>query len=335
MWDQVAADILAGNALTPELGLALLRAPESDNLKILDAAWTLRRHHFGRTVRTNVLSNAKRGLCTEDCHYCSQSQHAADTSLKFPQLTTDDLLQQARQAKASGGKRFCVTMAVRTASWSSVQTMADATTAIKQELGLEVCACLGLMTGDTGKKKLELLKAAGVDAYNHNLNTHEDLYGSICSTHTYEDRLETLRNAQQAGLSTCSGLIVGMGETEEQLVDLALTFRREAVESIPVNFLIPVEGTKILDRETTSSLTPWRCLRILSLFRLANPAAEIRASAGRELHLRSLQPLALLAANSLFLDGYLTQGGQGADKDLAMIADLDMQAVELSYSGGH
>lgn len=334
MWQALAQRIIKGQLLTREEGRLILSAPHEESLQILEAAWQVRRQYFGDEVKANVLSNAKRGLCSEDCHYCSQSQSAADTSLKFPQIGVDDLVNQASRAKANGGRRFCVTMAVRTASWSAVQTMADATKIIKQDLGLEVCACLGLMTGDVGRKKLDLLKEAGVDAYNHNLNTHEDLYPSICTTHSYQERLETLHNAQAAGLSTCSGLIVGMGETDDQLVDLALTFQKESVESIPVNFLIPVEGTELYGQQTTQHLTPWRCLRYLCLFRLANPQTEIRASAGRELHLRSLQALALLPANSLFLDGYLTQAGQGADKDLAMIADLGMAAVEWSVSGG-
>jgi biotin synthase len=327
MWKELAQRILDGYQLTREEGLALLDSPDSENLQILDAAWTVRRHYFKNEVKANVLSNAKRGLCSEDCHYCGQSQHAQDTSLKFGFISKEEMIAQARQAKITGGRRFCVTMAVRSASWSAVETLAEATKEIKQELGLEVCACMGLMTGETGRAKLKFLKDSGVDAYNHNLNTHEDLYEQICTTHTYQDRLETLRNAQEAGFSTCSGLIIGLGETKEQIVDLALTFRQEKVESIPVNFLIPVEGTPMAERPTLQDLTPWKALRYLCLFRLTNPSAELRASAGREIHLRSLQNLALLPANSLFLDGYLTQDGQGAEKDLAMIADLGMVAV--------
>ncbi len=326
MWKELAQRILNGYQLTQEDALAVLRAPESEHLQILDAAWTIRRHYFGNLVKANVLSNAKRGLCSEDCHYCGQSQHAQDVSAKHGFLSKEELVNQAKEAKETGGSRFCVTMAVRSASWSAVETLAEATKQIKSDLGMEVCACMGLMTGDTGRAKLKFLKDAGVDAYNHNLNTHEEIYPQICSTHTYQDRMETLHNAQQAGFSLCSGLIIGMGESDEQIAELALTFRREKVDSIPVNFLIAVEGTKLAQRLQTE-LRPWKALRYLCLFRLANPSAEIRASAGRELHLRSLQNLALFPANSLFLDGYLTQPGQGAEKDLAMIQDLEMEVI--------
>ncbi len=321
----MAKRIIEGYQLTPEEGLKLLQTPDSDSLLLVDAAWQVRQHFFGSRVKANVLSNAKRGLCSEDCHYCGQSQQAGDQTLKHVRIGKTELLRQAQAAKASGAKRFCVTMAVRSAGWSDVSALAEVTSQIKESMDLEVCACLGLMTGDVGKAKLRVLKEAGVDAYNHNLNTHEEVYPQICTTHTWGDRLETLRNAQEAGLSTCSGLIIGMGETDEQLVDLAITFRREAVESIPVNFLIPIEGTELAKKDTLEGLTPWRCLRYLCLFRLTNPRAEIRASAGRELHIRSLQNLAMLVANSLFLDGYLTQAGQGAEKDFAMIADLGLE----------
>lgn len=323
----LAQRVIDGYELTEEEGLGILAVADEDTLLLVDAAWQVRRKYFGRQVKANVLSNSKRGMCSEDCHYCGQSQQAGDQSLKHPRIGREELLRQAQAAKDAGGRRFCVTMAVRSASWSDVSALAEATRQIKNSMDLEVCACLGLMTGEMGRAKLKVLKEAGVDAYNHNLNTHEELYPQICSTHTWQDRLETVRNAQQAGLSPCSGLIVGMGETDRHLVDLARTFRREAVTSIPVNFLIPVDGTELARKHTTAGLTPWKCLHILCLFRLMNPRAEIRASAGRELHIRSLQSLAMLVANSLFLNGYLTQSGQGAENDLAMIADLGMEVL--------
>jgi biotin synthase len=332
MWQEYGTKIIEGYRLTRTEALSILQAPVEDSLQILDTAWTIRRHFFGQTVRTNILSNAKRGLCSEDCHYCGQSQHAADSKVKFSMLSADELFKQARHAWNRGSRRFCITMAVRSASWSAVQIVSEAARTIKKEFPLEVCACLGLMTGDVGRTKLDMLKQAGVDAYNHNLNTHAAFYPTICTTHSYDDRLETIHNAREAGLSVCSGLIIGMGESDESVVDLAFTFQKEAVASIPVNFLIPIAGTKLADRGPLQPISPWKALRWLCLFRLINPSAEIRASAGRELYLRSLQAFALLAANSLFLDGYLTQSGQGAEPDLAMIADLGMEVVAPQQS---
>ncbi len=332
MWLKIAQDIMDGGQLTREQALSLLKADDVDCLQIVDAAARLRRKYFGNTVKVNILTNAKRALCAEDCHYCGQSKDAENSEGKHPFVPGDELLEQARAAKAAGAARFCVTMAVRTPSWSVVNQLADSARSIKSELGMEVCASLGLMTGTIGKDKLKFLSENGVDAYNHNLNTHRDIYPSICTTHTYDDRLETIRNAREAGLSVCSGLIVGMGESDEQMVDLAFSLRDEDVESIPVNFLIPVEGTKMGNKGTTDHFTPWKCLKYLSLFRMVHPKAELRASAGREVHIRSLQALALMVANSIFADGYLTQDGQGADKDMAMIADLGLVPVEFNYS---
>lgn len=170
-----------------------------------------------------------------------------------------------------------------------------------------------------------------MDAYNHNLNTHEDNYGNICQTHTYADRVETLTHAAQAGMSTCSGVIIGMGETPEQIVGLALTLRSRGADSIPVNFLIPIDGAALDGAQTTAHFTPWYCLRVLSVFRLLNPRAELRASAGREIHLRSLQPLALLVANSIFLGNYLTEEGQEASADWQMIAELGLRPAQAAH----
>jgi biotin synthase len=165
----------------------------------------------------------------------------------------------------------------------------------------------------------EELKSAGVHAYNHNLNTSESFYGEICSTHTYEDRGRTVNKAKNCGLSACSGALFGMGETNDDIVDVAFALKAFEPDSVPINFLIPIEGTPLAGK---AELTPQRCLKILALFRLVFPAVEVRIAGGREVHLRSLQPLGLLLANSIFVGDYLTTEGQAASKDLEMISDL-------------
>jgi biotin synthase len=179
---------------------------------------------------------------------------------------------------------------------------------------VEVCACLGLLRQD----QAEQLREAGADAYNHNLNTAQAHYGEICTTHDFSDRVDTVQRAAAAGLSPCSGLIAGMGETDADLVDAAFALRDLDPDSVPVNFLIPFEGTPLAGEWT---LTPPRCLRILAMVRFVCPDAEVRLAGGRELHLRSLQPLALHIANSIFLGDYLTSEGQAGQQDLEMIAD--------------
>jgi biotin synthase len=189
---------------------------------------------------------------------------------------------------------------------------------IKSQVDINICCSLGLMEED----KIATLKEAGVERINHNLNTSERHHSAICTTHTYQDRVGTVRNVKSVGLSSCCGGIVGMGETDEDIIDLALALRNLGVDSIPVNFLHPIEGTPFAGM---SHLTPQRCLKILCLFRFVNPDKELRVGGGRELNMRSLQPLSLYPANSLFVNGYLTTPGQGASETHQMIADLGFE----------
>jgi biotin synthase len=186
---------------------------------------------------------------------------------------------------------------------------------IKQEYGLNICACLGLLTPEQAKQ----LAAAGVDKVNHNLNTSERYYGEVCTTHTYADRVATLAACRAAGLQLCSGGIMGMGERDDDLIDMAFELRALEVESIPLNFLNAIDGTPL---EGVDKVTPRDCLRGLAMMRLVNPAAEIRIAGGREIHLGSLQALGLYAANSIFVGDYLTTKGQLPEADYKMIEDL-------------
>ena len=186
---------------------------------------------------------------------------------------------------------------------------------IKQQYGLNVCACLGLLTPDQAQR----LKACGVDKVNHNLNTSERYYPEICTTHTWQDRMDTLQAVRSAGLELCSGGIIGMGETDADVVDMAFSLRTMRVESIPLNFLNAIDGTPLAG---TGRLNPRYCLKALCMMRLVNPATEIRIAGGRELHLGSLQAMGFYVANSVFVGDYLTTKGQAPEADYKMIADL-------------
>lgn len=324
--DHLVARALEDAPPSREEALALLRLSDEETLRLVDAAWRVRRHFFGNRVKVNVLLNAKSGFCPEDCSYCSQSRLSRATIARYPLLSPEEILARARAAYAAGAQRFCIVTATRGPSWKVIETVAEAARRIKAELPLEICASLGILD-DEGKARA--LKAAGVDAYNHNLNTSAARYGEICTTHTYLDRVQTLRMIRSAGISPCSGVILGMGESDEEVVEMAFALRELGAESIPVNFLIPIKGTPLGQGATVEKLTPWACLRYLALFRFVNPRAEIRASAGREVHLRSLQPLALLVANSLFLGDYLTEKGQAAEADWGMLQDLGLEPEEM------
>jgi biotin synthase len=194
---------------------------------------------------------------------------------------------------------------------------------IKQELPMKICACLGLLTDEQASR----LSDAGVDRYNHNLNTAASHHARITTTHTYDDRVATLEAVKRAGISPCAGFIAGMGESDEQIVDIAFALRELDADSIPVNFLNAIPGTPL---EGRNELDPRRCLKILALMRFTCPAKEIRVAGGREVNLRSLQPLALYAANSIFVGDYLTTPGQAAESDWAMLEDLGFEIEECA-----
>lgn len=305
----------AGTAASAADVLEILRSSDDDLLDLVAAAGRVRRHHFGDAVKVNYLVNLKSGLCPEDCGYCSQRLGSDTEILKYSWLPDDEARRQAEFGLAGGASRVCLVASGRGPSNRDVDRVASMTEDIKaNNPGVEVCACLGFLKDG----QAERLRTAGVDAYNHNLNTAESNYAEICSTHTFADRVDTVDRARTAGLSPCSGLIVGMGESDEQIVEAIEALRALGSDSIPVNFLIPFDGTPLAG---THELTPHKCLRILCAVRLMCPDSELRIAGGREMHLRTLQPLALHVANSLFLGDYLTSEGQDAEADLDMIVD--------------
>ena len=313
-WNQFAQRALAGDILTHQEALATLRAPDAVLLDQLAAAYQVRRHYWGNRVRLHFLLNAQSGLCPEDCHYCSQSKISTAQIEKYPLLTTQQILAAAQRAKDLKAATFCLVISGRSPTESTFTRILEAVRSVKAQHNLKICACLGLLSQEQAQRLAE----AGVDRVNHNLNTSETYHQDICTTHTFNDRVATVETVKQAGITTCSGGIVGMGESDEEVVDLALGLRKLEVTSVPINFLIPIPGTPF---EGIKRLNPRYCLRVLCLFRFLLPAQEIRIAGGREVHLRSLQPLGLYAANSIFIGNYLTTAGQAARADLEMIRD--------------
>ncbi|MEV7086260.1 biotin synthase BioB [Streptomyces sp. NPDC093085] len=316
---------------TREEALAVLATSDEDVLDVVAAAGRVRREWFGRRVKLNYLINMKSGLCPEDCSYCSQRLGSKAEILKYTWLKPEEATKVAAAGVAGGAKRVCLVASGRGPTDRDIDRVSRTIEAIKeQNEEVEVCACLGLLSAGQGER----LRAAGADAYNHNLNTSEATYGDITTTHTYEDRVDTVRLAQGAGLSACSGLIAGMGESDEDLVDVVFSLRALDPDSVPVNFLIPMEGTPL---EKEWHLTPQRCLRILAMVRFVCPDVEVRLAGGREVHLRTLQPLALHLANSIFLGDYLTSEGQAGQADLDMIADagFEVEGAGTTTLPGH
>src|SRR5262245_45084984 len=314
-WSDLAERVLAGHDVTEADALAILRSSDDELLDLLAAAYQLRRRWFGKTVQLYFLMNAKSGLCPEDCHYCSQAKTATSEIPRYNLLSREKLLDGARLAAERGSKTYCIVISARGPSEREIQAVETIVPEIKSQYDLEVCACLGLLTPDQARR----LAACGVNKVNHNLNTSAEFYGQICTTHTYQDRVETLKAVRGAGLALCSGGILGMGERDEDVVEMALALRELEVESIPLNFLIDIEGTPLAEAQR---LTPRYCLKALAMFRFVNPTSELRIAGGRELHLGSLQALGLYAANSMFVGDYLTTKGQAPEADYRMIEDL-------------
>ncbi len=323
-WQDLARRVLDGYVLSSEEALDILRSSDDELLTLLSAAYDIRRHYYGNTVKLNFLVNARSGICPEDCGYCSQSRVSDAQIPKYGLETKEEVLAQAERAIALRASTCCIVTSGRGPSDRDVDHITEAVREIKSKHPeLRICACLGLLK----EGQAERLQQSGVDRYNHNLNTAESHHDDIVTTHTYEDRTRTVEAAKSAGISPCSGVIVGLGESFEQLVESAFALRAIDADSIPVNFLIPIEGTPM--SELGTELNPRQGLRTLALFRFVCPTKEIRLSAGREVHFRHLQPLALYAANAMFVADYLTEPGQDARLDWEIIEDLGFVVESL------
>lgn len=320
-WDGLASRVLEGDVPKREEAQAILKSGPDELLPLLHAAFRVRKRFFGRDVSLHVLRNAKSGVCPEDCGFCSQALTAESGVERYGMQSVAELVEGARQAHSMGAARYCMVTATRGPSSRELEAVCKAVRQIKAELPLEICTSLGFVDAAQAKTLAE----AGVDRFNHNLETSRGHFPSVVSTHGYDDRVATIRAVKEAGMEACCGGIMGMGETLDDRIDLAFELRELEVESIPVNFLDPRPGTPMAGLERPS---PGDCLRILCLFRFVNPSRDIRVAGGREVNLRHVQPLALYPANSIFTQGYLTTGGQDYESDLAMIRDAGFELVE-------
>jgi biotin synthase len=305
---------------TSEQCRQVLEYPDSDLMLLVHEAYKVRYQHFGNRVHVHVLRNVKSGLCSEDCQYCAQSRISHADIEKYPLVSKETLLEEARKASLINASRFCMATSGARPGDQEIEQLCDAIYEMKKETHLPLCASVGLITEDQAFQ----LKSAGLDRINHNLNTSRRYYPRICTTHTYQDRVDTIIRCRAAGLEICCGGIVGQGETDEDIIDLMLALRVMKPEAIPINFLIPVAGTPFGNMDT--GLDPRKCLKILCLARLLNPKSEIRAAGGWEYHMRSLKPLALYPANSIFVTGYLTTGGTSVKEACDMITDLGFES---------
>lgn len=317
-WIELAESVLNGYEISDLEAMNILNCPDAELLELLQGAYRIRHHYYGNKVKLNMILNTKSGLCPENCSYCSQSVISTAPIEKYRMMDKEMILNGAERARQLNAGTFCIVASGRGPSNKEVEHIASAVEEIKERYQMKICACLGILKPEQAKR----LKEAGVDRYNHNINTSERHYENITTTHTYEDRVETIETVKESGISPCSGVIVGMKETKEDVIHMARSLHILDADSIPVNFLNPIEGTPL---EGVRELNPLYCLKVLCLFRYINPSKEIRIAGGREVNLRSLQPFGLYPANSIFIGDYLTTEGQETTADHQMIADLGFE----------
>ncbi|MGG1292555.1 biotin synthase BioB [Bacillus smithii] len=317
-WIELAESVLNGYEISDLEAMNILNCPDAELLELLQGAYRIRHHYYGNKVKLNMILNTKSGLCPENCSYCSQSVISTAPIEKYRMMDKETILKGAERARQLNAGTFCIVASGRGPSNKEVEHIASAVEEIKERYQMKICACLGILKPEQAKR----LKEAGVDRYNHNINTSERHYENITTTHTYEDRVETIETVKESGISPCSGVIIGMKETKEDVIHMARSLHILDADSIPVNFLNPIEGTPL---EGVRELNPLYCLKVLCLFRYINPSKEIRIAGGREVNLRSLQPFGLYPANSIFIGDYLTTEGQETTADHQMIADLGFE----------
>ncbi len=315
----MADQVLTGSEITDEQALAILECPDDEILLLLHAAYKLRKQFYGNKVKLNMIINTKSGLCPENCGYCAQSIVSKAPIEKYSMMKKAEIVAGASRAAKLNAGTYCIVASGRGPANREMDIVVDAVKEIKSlHKGMTICACLGILKPEQAVR----LKEAGVDRYNHNINTSSSHHEKITTSHTYDNRISTIGHVKSSGISPCSGVIIGMKESKEDVIDMARSLKVLGADSIPVNFLHAVDGTPL---EGTNELNPRYCLKVLCLFRMINPSKEIRISGGREVNLRSLQPFGLYPANSIFIGDYLTTEGQAGLTDKQMLEDMGFE----------
>jgi biotin synthase len=322
-FDSLTERILARGELAQEEALELGRTAPHDLLDLFAAANRIKTHFVGNQVHLCSIINAKSGRCGEDCAFCAQSAHHETEAPIFPLVAEEAIAMAAREAEQKGSGCFgIVTSGTSIGSGEELEMICTALRRIRSESCINPSCSLGIIDQETAVR----LEAAGAVTYHHNLETARSFFPSICTTHDYEDDVQTIRNVRQAGMKVCCGGIFGMGETMAQRVELALTLRELEVDSVPINFLNPIPGTRLA---AANFLTPLECLHIIALFRLILPKKRITVCGGREKNLRDLQSWMFFAgANGTMIGNYLTTTGRDEQQDRQMLKDLGLTIVK-------
>jgi biotin synthase len=312
--------VLRGGAPTPEEAWKILTAEGADLTRVFAGAHRIRERAFGNRIELCAIINAKSGRCPENCAFCAQSAHAQTEAPVYPLKSREEILAGARRAEAEGSHCYgIVTSGTRVRSGPEFDRILEAIREIRRTTNIEPSASLGILDEETA----QVLADAGCVTYHHNLETARSFFPEICTTHDYEEDAQTVRLAKQAGMKVCCGGIFGLGESLEQRAEMAFTIRELEVDSVPLNFLNPIPGTRL---EGKQDLTPLDCLRIIALFRYLLPDRRISVCGGREPNLRDFQSWMFMAgASGTMVGNYLTTSGRNQEDDLQMFRDAGVK----------
>ena len=301
--------------LSREDAIAILDTPDEKLDDLIARAEGLRRKYKGNRVSIHILTNARSGNCSQDCAYCAQSCRSKADIEKYKWVDEEKLYHDNDFVNEHHLSRHCIGLSGMKFTDAEIEELARRIRKMKEN-GTHLCCSIGFLT----EKQAKMLKDAGLDRINHNLNTSRSYYSHICSTHTFDQRVKNIKMLQSIGFEICSGGIIGMGESKEDIVDMLLELKEINPEAIPINFLIPIKGTPF-ENVDTSILTPNYCLKVLCLARLLVPQADIRCAAGREIYFKGDEKRLLSVVNSIFASGYLTEDGQGIKDTIKAITD--------------
>ncbi|GFO65642.1 biotin synthase BioB [Geomonas paludis] len=322
---EIAERIIAGGSITQEEAIRLSDAQGSELYDLFRAASRVKEHFVGNEVHLCSIINAKSGRCAENCAFCAQSAHHTTDAPVYPLVQEDQMVECAKTAEVNGSACFGIITSGTTVKGQELEQILAALRRIRKETSILPSCSLGIIDEETALK----LKDAGMDTYHHNLETAESFFPNICTTHEYREDVETVRAVKKAGVKVCSGGIFGMGESAAQRVEMAFTLKELDVDSVPMNFLNPIEGTRL---EGACNITAQDCLKTIAIYRLILPQKRITICGGREKNLRDLQSWIFFAgANGTMIGNYLTTAGRNVDTDLTMFSDLGLTTVMCAH----
>ena len=319
---ELESKAIENQSLDNEEAVFLSNLNETDTFDLIASANRIREKFKGNKISLCSIVNAKSGRCPEDCVFCSQSNHYKTNIDEYPLIKSEEMVKKANEALSHGAQKFgIVTSGRRISTEQELNEICKTIKKLKEDGKIHRCASLGML----GRDQLIKLKEAGLEEYHHNLETARSYFPKVCTTHDYEEDVETVKTAKSIGLRTCCGGIFGLGESPEQRIELAFTLRELDVDSVPINFLHPIKGT---GTENLPPLKPLEILKIIAIYRFLLPAKDIKIAGGREHNLRDFQSMIFAAgANSTMVGNYLTTKGRAYQDDLQMIKDMGLEPV--------